>query len=90
MKLLMAQNEDGGKRKNAVLRRELELAQKHIRELSSIFKCLHEDSASWSAVLPLSDHMHSKTALPKQRSTTHSWITLNLPIQSPVRLSSGG
>ena len=38
MKLLMAQNEDGGKRKKAARRRELETAQKRIGELSGIFK----------------------------------------------------
>ena len=46
MKLLMAQNEDGGKRKNAARRRELEAAQKRIGELSGIFKRLYEDSVS--------------------------------------------
>ena len=34
MKQLMAQNEDGGKRKNAARRRELEAAQKRIGELN--------------------------------------------------------
>ena len=46
MKLLMAQNEDGGKRKNAARRRELEAAQKRIGELNGIFKRLYEDSVS--------------------------------------------
>ncbi|MDE6589663.1 MAG: DUF4368 domain-containing protein, partial [Oscillospiraceae bacterium] len=46
MKLLMAQNEDGGKRKNAARRREMEAAQKRIGELSGIFKRLYEDSVS--------------------------------------------
>ena len=46
MKLLMAQNEDGGKRKNAARRRELEAAQKRIGELNGIFKRLYEDSGA--------------------------------------------
>ena len=46
MKLLMVQNEDGGKRKNAARRREMETAQKRIGELSGIFKRLYEDSVS--------------------------------------------
>ena len=46
MKQLMAQNEDGGKRKNAARRRELEAAQKRIGELNGIFKRLYEDSVS--------------------------------------------
>ena len=75
MKLLMAQNEDGGKRKDTARRRELEAAQKRIGELSGIFKRPYEDSVSWSAVPPLSDRAHSKTALPKQRSTAHSRTT---------------
>ena len=44
MKLLAAQNEDGGKRKEAAHRKEMEAAQKRIAELSSIFKRLYEDS----------------------------------------------
>ena len=44
MKLLAAQNEDGGKRKEAARRKEIEAAQKRIAELSSIFKRLYEDS----------------------------------------------
>ena len=39
-------NEDGGKRKNAARRRELEAAQKRIGELNGIFKRLYEDSVS--------------------------------------------
>ena len=46
MKLLMAQSEDGGKRKDAARRREMEAAQKRITELSNIFKRLYEDSVS--------------------------------------------
>ena len=46
MKLLMAQSEDGGKRKNAARRRELDAAQKRLGELSSIFKRMYEDSVN--------------------------------------------
>ena len=46
MKLLMAQSEDGGKRKDAARRKEMETAQKRITELGSIFKRLYEDSVS--------------------------------------------
>ena len=46
MKLLMAQNEDGGKRKDAAQRKELAAAEKRIAELSAIFKRLYEDSVS--------------------------------------------
>ena len=46
MKLLMAQNEDGSKRKDTARRREMEAAQKRITELSGIFKRLYEDSVS--------------------------------------------
>lgn len=46
MKLLVEQNEDGSKRKNAARRRELEAAEKRISELSAIFKRLYEDSVS--------------------------------------------
>ena len=46
MKLLIEQNEDGGKRRNAARRRELESVEKRITELSAIFKRLYEDSVS--------------------------------------------
>jgi len=46
MKLLLAQNEDGGKRKNAARKRELEAAERRITELKGIFKRLYEDSVS--------------------------------------------
>lgn len=46
MKLLVEQNEDGGKRKNAAKRKELETAEKRIAELSNIFKRLYEDSVN--------------------------------------------
>lgn len=46
MKLLIEQNEDGGKRRNAARRRELETVEKRITELSAIFKRLYEDSVS--------------------------------------------
>ena len=45
-KLLMAQTEDGGKKKNAARRRELDAAEKRIAELKGIFKRLYEDSVS--------------------------------------------
>ena len=44
MKLLIEQNEDGGKRRNAAKRKELDAAEKRIAELSAIFKRLYEDS----------------------------------------------
>ena len=44
MKLLIEQNEDGGKRRDAAMRKELDAAQKRIAELSNIFKRLYEDS----------------------------------------------
>ena len=43
MKLLVEQNEDGGRRRNAARKKELETAQKRISELSAIFKRLYED-----------------------------------------------
>ena len=46
MKLLVQQNEDGGKRRNAAKKRELEAAEKRIGELSAIFKRLYEDSVA--------------------------------------------
>ena len=46
MKLLVAQSEDGGKRKNAAKKKELETAEKRITELSAIFKRLYEDSVA--------------------------------------------
>lgn len=44
MKLLIEQNEDGGKRRDAAKRKELDAAEKRIAELSNIFKRLYEDS----------------------------------------------
>ena len=46
MKLLVQQNEDGGKRRSAAKKRELEAAEKRIGELSAIFKRLYEDSVA--------------------------------------------
>ena len=46
MKLLIEQNEDGGKRRNAARKKELEAAEKRISELSAIFKRLYEDSVT--------------------------------------------
>ena len=46
MKLLIEQNEDGGKRRNAAKKKELEAAEKRISELSDIFKRLYEDSVT--------------------------------------------
>ena len=46
MKLLIEQNEDGGKRRNAAKKKELEAAEKRISELSAIFKRLYEDSVT--------------------------------------------
>ena len=46
MKLLMAQTEDGDKRKTAARRKELEAAEKRVVELSAIFKRLYEDSVA--------------------------------------------
>ena len=46
MKLLVQQNEDGGKRRNAAKKREMEAAEKRIGELSAIFKRLYEDSVA--------------------------------------------
>ena len=46
MKLLIEQNEDGGKRRNAAKRKELDAAEKRIVELSAIFKRLYEDSVT--------------------------------------------
>ena len=42
MKLLIEQNEDGGKRRNAAKKKELEAAEKRIGELSAIFKRLYD------------------------------------------------
>ena len=46
MNLLVEQNEDGGRRRNAARKKELETAQKRISELSAIFKRLYEDSVT--------------------------------------------
>ena len=46
MKLLIEQNEDGGKRRNAARKKELGAAEKRIAELSAIFKRLYEDSVT--------------------------------------------
>ena len=46
MKLLVEQNEDGGKRRNAAKKKELDAAEKRISELSAIFKRLYEDSVT--------------------------------------------
>ncbi len=45
-RLLIEQNEDGGKKKNAARRKELDAAEKRITELSAIFKRLYEDSVA--------------------------------------------
>ena len=46
MKLLIEQNEDGDRRRNAAKKKELETAVKRISELSAIFKRLYEDSVT--------------------------------------------
>ena len=46
MKRGVEQNEDGGRRRNAAKKKELETAQKRISELSAIFKRLYEDSVT--------------------------------------------
>ena len=46
MKLLIEQNEDGNRRRNAAKKKELETAEKRISELSAIFKRLYEDSVT--------------------------------------------
>ena len=46
MKLLIEQNEDGNRRRNAAKKKELEAAEKRIAELSAIFKRLYEDSVT--------------------------------------------
>ena len=45
-KLLQVQTEDGGKKKAAARKRELEAAEKRMTELKAIFKRLYEDSVS--------------------------------------------
>ena len=46
MKLLIEQNEDGARRRNAAKKKEREAAEKRIAELSAIFKRLYEDSVT--------------------------------------------
>ena len=46
MKLLIEQNEDGDRSRNAAKKKELEAAEKRIAELSAIFKRLYEDSVT--------------------------------------------
>lgn len=46
LKLLAQQSEDGDRRKNAAMRKELDAAQKRMKELSAIFKRLYEDSVA--------------------------------------------
>ena len=43
---MLFRSEDGGKRRNAAKKKELEAAEKRISELSAIFKRLYEDSVS--------------------------------------------
>ena len=45
-KLLQAQTEDGGKKKAAARKREMEAAEKRMTEVKAIFKRLYEDSVS--------------------------------------------
>ena len=45
-KLLQVQTEDGGKKKAAARKRELEAAEKRMTELKAVFKRLYEDSVS--------------------------------------------
>ena len=45
-KLLQVQTEDGGKKKAAARKREMEAAEKRMMELKAIFKRLYEDSVS--------------------------------------------
>ena len=44
MKLLIEQNDDKGRRRNATKKKELEAAEKRIAELPTIFNRLYEDS----------------------------------------------
>ena len=46
MKLLVQQNEIGGKRKTAAAIKQLEQAQERISEISRIIKRLHEDNVN--------------------------------------------
>ena len=46
VKQLLAQNEDGGKKRTAARKRELDAAEKRMTELKAIFKRLYEDSVS--------------------------------------------
>ena len=46
LKMLAEQNADGGKKKDAAKKKELEAIEKRIRELSAIFKRLYEDSVA--------------------------------------------
>lgn len=46
LKMLVEQNEDGGKKKDAAKKRELATIEKRVRELSAIFKRLYEDSVA--------------------------------------------
>ena len=46
VKQLLAQNEDGGKKRTAARKRELDSAEKRMAELKAIFKRLYEDSVS--------------------------------------------
>ena len=46
MKLLVQQNEIGGKRKTAAATKQLELAQERIAEVSRIIKRLYEDNVN--------------------------------------------
>ena len=46
MKLLIEQNEDGGRKRSAARKKELDAAEKRIAELSAIFKRLYEDSVA--------------------------------------------
>ena len=46
MKLVIEQNEDGDRRRNAAKKKELEAAEKRIAALSAIFKRLYEHSVT--------------------------------------------
>ena len=59
---MIEQNEDGGKRRNAAKKKELEATEKRIAELSAIFKRLYEDRDRKSTRLN-SSHM-SESRMP--------------------------
>ena len=67
MKLLIQQNEIGGKRKTAAAIKQLEQAQKRIFEIIRIIKRLYEDNVNGQISMSVSQNCR-QTTKPSKRS----------------------